>query len=279
MKGPIKSEGGCVSNLSNNKFVKFIFVIVDNPITVSLSFALWVIPIQFWLHENTGELLQKDSVITQQFIEWFGVPYGLLLALVLVYIWTQFDSLDVEFDREADSIYSLYVTLSLVVHPSLTGIKDEIITNIRSYVSHVVQNYSIEWKEDKKSIKATGYTILGDIRSAIGDLIHGNENEVITTTLLSLANELSDVRGDRLSRSKQRIRKPMLTLSIISSLLWISPFIILDFNNFILGTVLTGGTAFVVASLLQVIYDLDEPFSGTWAINIESWSDLLERIN
>ena len=267
-----------MNNLQNNAIVRFIFRISEDPITIGITVGLWSVPLQYWLHKGFEDKIQNDYFLLQNFIEWFGVPYGLLLALVLVYIWTQFDNLELEFDREADAVFSLYVTLSMVVNPSLTGYKDEIIILIKSYVSHVLQNYSTEWMESERKTKLLGYDILRNIRSYIGDLVHGNENEVITSELLSLVNELHDVRGDRISRSKQRIRKSMLILAIASSILWLIPFITLVFHNFILGNILTGGTTLIVVALLQIIYDLDEPFGGTWAVDMESWSELSNRI-
>jgi hypothetical protein len=97
----------------------FFLGLIDNPITKSLAFALWAIPIYFYLLPFFGglKLTSSDYNNITQFIEWFGVPYGLLLALVLVNVWTQFDTVDRSFDREVDAIVNLPNLVPLISRP------------------------------------------------------------------------------------------------------------------------------------------------------------------
>lgn len=256
-----------------------LFRLVDNPITISIAFALWAIPFQYVLH-NGFPIDPQDYSTLEKFIEWFGIPYGFILAGVLVYVWTQFDALDIDFDREADAVFTLHNTILLVVNPALNNIQSRIIEHIRNYVTHTLQNYRQEWRAEPlaQTARNNGDILLVNIRSAIGELIHSEEREVITTELLTRVNEIVDIRGDRLARSKQRINLPIKIIAIVASGIWIVPFIALNYQNFFLGTITTAGVTFIVVSLLLVIFDLDNPFTGTWVIHEDSWGELSGKI-
>jgi len=260
-----------------SKIYQRIIYIIDNPISVSLSFAAITIPFYYyvalpflvWL-----DIQPSDYANIQQFIEWFGVPYGLLLALVLVNVWTMYDTTERAFDREADAILALYNTFLLFGEKRL---EKSINTTLKNYILHVINYYTEEYKEDKSTYKTIGDTYLNDTRKLIGALIKKKKERVITAELLKLINELIDVRGDRLSYSKQRMPRPVLFLSVIASIIWLAPFFALQFINFFVGALFIGGVTFIVVSILLIVYDLDYPFTGTWLIELDSWDDLQHK--
>ncbi|HJZ06101.1 MAG TPA: hypothetical protein VJ327_09705 [Patescibacteria group bacterium] len=229
-----------------------------------------MVPFLLWLNVTSN-----DYGNVQQFIEWFGVPYGLLLALVLVNVWTQHDTTDRAFDREADAILALYNTFCLIEDRRL---EKSAATEIKKYIEHVRRFYTEEYKENQNRLREVGDDLLNDIRKLIGKLIKRRKDKVITAELLRLVNELIDDRGDRLSYSKQRMPKPVLSLAIISSILWLAPFFVLKFESFLVGAFFLGGVTFVVVSILLIVYDLDFPFTGMWVIELDTWEDLLNKI-
>jgi hypothetical protein len=253
---------------------KFIVDLINNPITISIAFALWAIPVYFFLSQHlSGIKNTTDYENVKQFIEWFGVPYGLLLALVLVNVWTQFDTTNRAFDREADAVSAFYDTSLLI---SNREVRKQLHKSIREYVEHVNACYFKEYMIGE--IKTSGDAYLNKIRKLTGRLIKGKENDVLTGELLQLINELTDDRGDRLSYSKQRMPKPVLILAFVASFLWLTPFFILGFTNTLAGIVFIGGVSFIVVSILLIVNDLDNPFTGTWCINLDSWNELLIKL-
>jgi hypothetical protein len=153
--------------------------------------------------------------------------------------------------------------------------KNYIAVNLYYYARHVKDSYTSEYKVVK--LRAKGDKLLANIRKFTGGLI-SYENDVLTTELLHLANELADDRGDRLSYSKQRMPRPVLVLSIIASVLWLAPFFALSFSNFFVGVFFVGGVTLTVVSILLIVVDLDNPFGGTWGINLDSWDDVIAKI-
>jgi hypothetical protein len=256
-----------------DRFLKFI----SNPLFIGVSFSLYAFFIRFFVFPRYSFLLLADSDLIESFIEWFGVAYGLFIALVLVNVWAQFNTTEREFDREADAIFMLYQSIKQVKETRRTkALKREIITGIKAYVAHVTNYY--EYEHQKLMVKDAGDRILVRIRDFIGELIHTDERASITSELVKEFNEAVDLRGDRISHSKQHIPDPVWGISLASSILWLIPFYGLNFINDWVAVILVGGVTIIVVAILVIIKDLDDPFEGTWRINISEWEVIGEKI-
>lgn len=253
-----------------SKIVDGLVDVIDNPITKGAAFALWAVPIYLLLDLEVGD---TDYSNIRDFIEWFGVPYGLLLALVLVNVWTQFDATDRAFDQEADTVLKVYDTFLLT---STETLRTEACQLLLDYSRHVQEHYFSE--PENKTLKSRGDSILNELRVITGRLHRTRIDKLLALELLRLINELIDDRGDRLSHSKQRIPLPVLLLSVIASFIWLIPFFILKFTHPMLGAIFVTGVTFVVVAILLIIMDLDDPVEGTWDVNMESWKDLIDTI-
>jgi hypothetical protein len=256
-----------------NKTNKF-FQIFDNPIVVAIFFVPYVVVIRFYIFPKYAFLLEPDMVLLQNFIEWFGIAYGLLLALVLVNVWSQFDLLEKDFDSEAAAVSALYQTVSFI--KSMNPMQGRIIKYIQSYIRHVLDNYAIEHKNVKA--RANGKEILDQIGQAILVTLRGEEMNMLSGEIIKKWNDIKDFREDRISRSRQRIPNGVWMLAILSSILWLIPFYGLDFRNDLIAIFLTGGVTFVVITMLVVIKDLDDPFDGTWTISLDEWEFIEEEM-
>jgi hypothetical protein len=251
--------------------------LVSNPLVVGSSFSLYAIFVRFYVFPKYSFLLNPDFTLIQNFIEWFGVAYGLFIALVLVNVWSQYDTTEREFDREADAVYMLYEAVKQVKETRWTKTpKKDIIDRIKKYVSHVSDNYKKEHQNLK--LREAGDQILEEIRECIGRLVHTTAREPITSALIQTFNETMDLRGDRISHSKQHIPEPVWGIALASSILWLIPFYGLDFKNDWVAIVLVGGVTAVVVAILVIIKDLDDPFEGTWKIDISEWELLGEKV-
>lgn len=261
-------------NASLSWLDRWIIKLIDNPVAKSVAIVLFLISLFFYVlapYISGLYLTSNDYLYIGNFIEWFGVPYGLLLALVLVNVWTQFETTDRSFDREADAVLAIYNTFKLTKNPDLekpVGLK------IAAYIDHVQNHYFEEYMDIHTQKKQEGDELINDIRTLAGDLISDKNHEVLAAELLRLLNELIDDRGDRLSYSKQRIPRPVFYLSIIASVLWLVPFFTLSLSSLLLKLFLIGGVALIVISIILIIVDLDNPFEGTWKVEIDSWIKL-----
>jgi hypothetical protein len=116
---------------------------------------VYVIPLSVFAVKILDFLLQKNDIyiasstagseFLSNFIEWFGVIYGLLLPLIMVRVWEQLDSIDREFDREADAVKALYEDIFFLEGKCAT-IGSDIAELLRIYVDHVNHAYHHEVK-------------------------------------------------------------------------------------------------------------------------------------
>jgi hypothetical protein len=201
----------------------------------------------------------------------------LLLALVVVNVWNQFDTADRAFDREADAVLKVYDTFLLASNRNLIN-KAKCFLHI--YVKHVERHYYDEF-ENRTKASVGDYILSKKIRGAVGLLLNSKvkKNEILATELLRLVNDLIDARGDRLAHTKQQTPIPVLMLSFVTSFIWLIPFFSLDFESLGLGIFFIGGVVLVVVSILFIIVDLDDPIGGTWDVNLDSWDELNEIID
>ena len=260
-------------NNIQDKILRF----VNKPLFIGFCFSSYAFFFRFYVYPKYSYLVTPDYQLIQNFIEWFGVAYGLFIALVLVNVWSQFETTEREFDREADAIFMLYESVKQVSENERTRApKNEIIRRLREYVLHVNHHYKQEHENLK--IKAAGDGILEGIRDSIGALIHTDEPQAFTSQLAKEFNEAVDLRGDRIAHSKQHIPAPVWGISLWSSILWLIPFYGLNFQNDWVAIALVGGVTAIVVAILFIIKDLDEPFDGDWGIKIDEWEILGEKV-
>lgn len=240
------------------------------------------------------------------FIEWFGVLYGILLPLILVRVWEQLDDIDREFDREADAVMILYED-TIFLRGKNEKFKKSIDALLRRYVEHVIKNYPHEIKSPdngmnpsatggktgNKTIESDEQRLMGDdilkqIRRQFQSLITSNprwtkEEEFLIPELINRLNEIVDIRGDRIAIASQRLFDTLRLIALITSVIFILPFYFVSFSftsaNGLLDNILVVGVTLVVVFLYLIIEDFDAPFTGTYKITDISWYRILEEMD
>jgi hypothetical protein len=228
-------------------------------------------------------LPNNSNEFVGNFIEWFGVLYGLLLPLILVRAWEQFDAIGREFDREADTIKLLYEDVLLFFKEDI-GFKSKFLSLLLDYVGHVKTNYQNEAKDDSKE-RIHGDILLSNLREEYYKLTHSEivekkEGEILVSELLHQLNEVIDVRGDRISLCNQRLFQSLRFVALFASLIFAVPFYFVKFHQDygFLDSFLVFSVIFLVIFILNSIEDLDEPFFGSWRINRKPWIRLHDEI-
>jgi hypothetical protein len=262
-----------------------------NPLLKSLAivaaFSPWLVLFYLPVQNYSANLLDvNDRDIIKQFIEWFGTAYSLFLALALVRVWGQFEMVEREFDREVDAIATLYRTAKYT-RISDNGEGDDesnkfdysIRRYILEYVKHVIENYQIEYQVPQQ--RSNGEKYLEEIGTKIGSLAHDDRLAIapLVSELIRNLNEAMDVRGDRISHSKQRTPGIIQLVSIVSSAIWLFSFFTLVLYDPRLSIAMIGGVTFVIIMVIVIFFDLDNPFGGIWKISLDSWNEFLESID
>ncbi len=251
------------------------------PFVVALAYSPWLIILYYFIQFYITQLPQGDKDFIESFIEWFGTAYSLFLALVLVNVWGQFDIVEREFDREVDALATMYQVINRIPEANeqdaviIKDFKKNIKLKIITYIHHVIQNYDKE--HDIPQQRRNGEIILEMIGNQISELVPKvNIKDFFISEAFESLNEAMDVRGDRIAHSKQRIPQTVWFVAVISSIVWMIPFLGLEIVSLLVTFTLVGGVTFVIVIVLVIIYDLDNPFEGTWKIELESWEGFLE---
>jgi hypothetical protein len=258
---------------------------IISPFVIALIFSPWLIFLYLYLSNYSLKLDINDQEFIKGFIEWFGTAYGLFLALVLVNVWEQFGTVEREFDREVDALSMLLQTISYIQLDETQPNKNNLTVQLKKikfdlarYVRHVINNAHVE-HITKKALR-TGNKILEEIGQSVGQLANEkNIPEPVIYEMFINFREAMDVRGDRISHAKQKIPLAVQSVAIVSSIVWLASFfsqIVYDVGVVML---LIGGVSFVIVMIIIIIGDLNNPFSGIWMIDIDSWFDFLERVD
>lgn len=230
------------------------------------------------------DFLPKDKEgfgFVSNFIEWFGVLYGFLLPLILVRAWEQFDAIDREFDKEADTVKTFYEDVNLLGGERVD--KKSMLESLLAYVNHVIEYYPKE--ADDRDLQLQGDNHLKKVRQEYFNIAHSafitqKEGEILATELLHQLNAIIDIRGDRIGLCNQRLFESLRFVALIASVIFVVPFYFVKFNQTygILDSFLVFGVIFLVIFILSTIEDLDEPFYGSWRISTDPWIRLQEEI-
>jgi hypothetical protein len=217
------------------------------------------------------------------FVEWFGVLYGFLVPLILVRVWEQFDSIDREFDREADTVKILYEDLQLLNEEN-EQFGRPIIKLLYEYVKHVIAHHPDEANKVSTD-RAEGDKILKQIREKYKGLIHSSsetraESDPLITELIHRLNDIIDIRGDRIGMSDQRLFESLRVVALITSIIFLLPFYFVGFTSHsgLLDNILVFFVTLLVIFIYTILEDLDEPFDGIWKVDKETWSRLRDDI-
>jgi len=217
------------------------------------------------------------------FIQWFGVLYGILLPLILLRVWEQLDLINREFIREADAVRFIYKSTFFLQSPD-GALRRNIAKLIHTYAEHVTRNYSEE--NEYSDVGNVGDHILQDIWDQCQKLIHfdssvSRQSEYIALELLRKVDDVIDIRGNRIALASKRLFTSLRIIALITTILFVVPFYFVGFYapSGILDNLLIIGVTLLVIFIYMVIEDMDEPFAGTWRINDVSWLRLCEEMD
>lgn len=255
------------------------------PLVIFIAKELEII-FRFFGIEISSYSSNINNSFIPNFIEWFGVLYGMLLPLILVRAWQQLDDIDREFDKEADIVKILYEDLQYLINMGgkTENIGKEISKTLYSYVNHVTNNYQDEIKKTGSKQK-DGDTILELLREQIKKLLRHKlmKDEAVGFIIREIyerVSEIADTRGDRISLVSQRLFESLNHIALITSIIFLIPFYFVGISSlpFIFDLILIISITFLVIYIYMIIEDFDQPFDGLKKISDESWKNLLIKM-
>ena len=215
-------------------------------------------------------ITEDDQIIISNFIQWFGILYGLILTAVFAHALEQFSDAEQAFDAELSTISALHNTCHLL---SSNVLKVKILKNLKEYINIVKTN---------PSARDAGENFYNDfsknIRICVSEIIDDKNDNKLAGRIIDLIDKLLEKRVNRLSCANPYLPSSVKVLSSIASIAWLLPFFVLQFDNPLIGPLIIITVTLAVSSILLITLDLINPIGGTWGIQFDPWKKLEEEL-
>jgi hypothetical protein len=211
-----------------------------------------------------------------------GVIYAVLLALVVIAVWQQYQAASETVDQEANATAEIAWLAHRLPEPEGTHIQEL----CRSYAEEVVHK---EWPlmEQGKAPSMTqergtpsGWTIIDDIRASLQDYEPRTKaEEQLYAKGLDQIEELNDARRLRLVAAEEGIPGVLWSVLIFGGITAIGFTYLFGMENTWAHRLMVVTLAAVIGLVLFTIGALEHPFSGGARIGTGAFELILERFD
>lgn len=208
------------------------------------------------------------------FLTVFGTLYGITTAFIVFEVWGQYNKTQELVHKEAQGIEGLF---KLTVYFRDKALLSKMRKTIENYLGAVSQG------KFEKLGKGMRNPETGKLFRDISKVINGinfddNHDAVIFDQIVSHYRYLAGVRTERINQSLTRLPSSLKSFLYVSSAVALLTFIVMPFSNMYFGFLASGSLGYVLAMLLQLVEDLDNPFVGNWNITPEPFERTLTHI-
>jgi hypothetical protein len=220
------------------------------------------------------ELSPADVTWLSIFIQVVGIIFGLFAAFMIVNAWNGYNSLEDSLRKETLSLRNIYL-LSLELKEEST-VFESLRKSLLEYTASILNAY---WRESTK-ISETNLKFIEVYKTLENFNPTTEKNHTIFSNINEEVRVASTHRSNVLSLIAARTPKVLWTFIIALSFILIVSFMIVNFDNQWIATLVITMVSIAVAFVIVVIYDISYPFKGGfWAINPQNYFDLENTIN
>ncbi|CAN5421626.1 hypothetical protein BH10ACT7_BH10ACT7_29570 [soil metagenome] len=203
----------------------------------------------------------------------YGIFYGILLALIAVSVYENFQRVDVIVVDETSALAALYRAVSAYPDPYSLQLQD----HLREYTYNVI---NVDWPIQRENvIPSEGNSGVDRLQA----LLLGFEPQ--TTGQTALHNQTLSVFFDFLEARRARLDEtelalpPMLwVLLTVGAMLNALMLALVDVRNVRVHLIMSGIIAIFVAMLIFVTASMDHPYAGQVSITPEPFQNLLDQL-
>ena len=222
----------------------------------------------------------------------YGILYAIIIGFILIGALGRYEQLKLAVDSEINVIQNIRDFLiyfsdesSIQVEEANNSRSDQIsvLYNIRQCLYKYVKSvYEKEWLEmsDKTEMTDPDSTQeLKDIIVSVSKLESQDENDSIAlTSIINSLSALTNHRTHRIYLSNEEIPPPIMKLLIFMSIFLVAGFILLGIQNMWVHLIMITSFATTIQLIINLLIDLNTPFSGIWNIDNERYVVLAEKI-
>lgn len=203
-----------------------------------------------------------------------GVTYAVLLGLMVVAVWEQWEAAKVTVDDEASSLAEIFWIADRMPEPEGREIQEL----CRSYARVVVDE---EWplmNQEKSSPRA--WDLLDDIRGKLQDFTPSNaQQQVLYDQSLERMRDLANARRDRLLEAEEGLPGLLWVVLVTGGLVVLGFMYLFGMDSTVIHLLMVASLALVIALVLLTVAALNFPFKGDITISPEAMEHVLGRFH
>jgi uncharacterized membrane protein len=249
-----------------------VFNLVPGLFAISLFVLISVAGFVLVHHWVPTELRKQHNDVAGFIYAVLGIAYAVLLGLVVVAAWEQFQTARDTAEREADELAELFWLGHRL--PPAEGHQLQELT--RSYARVVVDE---EWPlmaRGESSPRA--WALIDEIRLTVQNMNpHTEAEQVLYDQGLERVHDLADARRDRLVEAREGIPVILWVVLVVGAIVTIGFTYLFGMNSTTTHTLMIALLAFVIGLVLFSIGSLEYPFSGDVRLGPDAFKLVLER--
>jgi hypothetical protein len=209
-----------------------------------------------------------------------GVIYAVLIALVVIAVWEEYDAASVTVEQEANAVAEIAWLAHRLPEPEGTHLQEL----AQSYAEEVIHK---EWplmEQGEAPLMTqveqtpTGWTLIDDIRASLQEVETRNPaDEQLYAEGLDQIQRLADARRMRLVAAEEGIPGVLWSVLIFGGIAAVSFTYLFGLENTWAHRLMVVTLAAVIGLVLFTIGAMEHPFSGGARIGPEAFDLVLER--
>jgi protein-S-isoprenylcysteine O-methyltransferase Ste14 len=201
-----------------------------------------------------------------------GVIYAVLIALVVIAVWEDFDEARDTVDREASELDDVF----RLAHPLPEPEGRQLQELARSYAQVVVDEEWALMAQGRTSQRA--WDLLDKMTIRFEDVeVRTRTEQVLYAEALNRINELSDARNARLVEAREGMPAILWGVLVVGGVSVVGFTYLFGLENTLVHSLMVAVLTLVISSVLFTIGVLELPFSGDVRVSPEPFELVLER--
>jgi len=222
----------------------------------------------------------------------YGILYAIIIGFILVGALGRYEELKLAVDSEINVIQNIrdfliyFSDTSSIQSAELKGSRSEqvsVLLNIRRCLHNYVKSVNEkEWLEMSDKTEMTDPDSTQELKAiihSVSKLKSEDENDSIAlASIINLLSELTNHRAKRIYLSNEEIPPPIMKLLIFMSVFLVAGFFILGVQNIWVHLIMIISFSVTIQLIINLLIDLNTPFSGIWNIDSKRYEALAEKI-
>jgi hypothetical protein len=222
----------------------------------------------------------------------YGILYAIIIGFILIGALGRYEQLKLAVDSEINVIQNIrdfliyFSDTSSKQHLELKISRSEqniVLLNIRqSLFNYVKSVYEKEWLEMADKTEMTDPDSTQELKGiivSVSKLESQDENDSIAlTSIINSLSELTNHRTKRIYLSNEEIPPPIMKLLIFMSIFLVAGFLLMGVQNIWVHLIMIISFSTTIQLIINLLTDLNNPFSGIWNIDNKRYVALAEKI-